>query len=163
MPYVDKEKEKEYRKKYRQEHKDDLKKYNLKHRERLNKYKIEWRKQNTEKAKCSQSRYYRTDKGRFNAAQNAAKKRNKSFTISLEEYSNIISKPCYYCNNKLGDQSTTGSGLDRMNNLIGYELENIISCCWTCNKIKNDSLTCEETKAAVEAVLKIRSFPINEV
>jgi hypothetical protein len=163
MPYVDKEKEKKYRKKYREDHKEQLRQYNLEHREHLNRYRREWRANNSERNKTSQKRYYTTVKGRFMAAKYAANKRGKIFTISLAEYQKIILNPCYYCNNQLGDQSITGSGLDRINNLIGYELGNIISCCWTCNKIKNDTLTCEEAKAAVDAVLKLRSLTVNKI
>lgn len=157
MPYKDKNKEREYRKKYREQHKEEQKKYAKENREELNEYRKEWRKKNPERNKLSQSKYYRTDRGRFIAAKHAAKEREKTFTISFEEYQKIISEPCYYCDGKFGKQITTGSGLDRLNNSIGYEINNIRSCCWTCNKIKNDSLTTEETMVAVRAVLEYRS------
>lgn len=164
MPYKDKEREREYRKNYREKHKDELKKYAQENKEYLNSYRKEWRQNNPDKSKASQGKYYRTDKGRFNAAQNAAQKRGKSFNISFERYRQIISEPCYFCNNELGDKSTTGSGLDRIDNAIGYESNNVKSCCWTCNKIKNDTLTSQETKVAVDAILKFReSLSINEV
>jgi len=50
----------------------------------------------------------------------------------------IANTPCVYCNNLLDNNSLFGSGLDRIDNLKGYENENVVSCCKTCNMIKGE-------------------------
>lgn len=76
-------------------------------------------------------RYNQTTKGRFRFVQNNATKRKKDFTLSIEEYTNIVSRPCAYC----GDVGKVG--VDRIDNSIGYTKENSTSCCKMCNYMKN--------------------------
>lgn len=47
-------------------------------------------------------------------------------------------------------------GLDRLDNSKGYEITNIVSCCTTCNYLRGDLLSPEETIVAVQAILKFR-------
>jgi len=96
---------------------------------------------------------------RYKRGLATAKKRNKTFTISLEEYLTLCDKPCFYCKNKLGEQVKICLGLDRLDNSVGYELHNVVPCCEICNKLRGDYLTPEETSAAVEAILFIRGRP----
>ena len=63
--------------------------------------------------------------------------------------------PCHYCNYQLGQQSNS-SGLDRLDSSKGYIKDNVVSCCYKCNRIKNNFLTEEETLAAVKAILNFR-------
>jgi hypothetical protein len=66
-------------------------------------------------------------------------------------------RPCHYCNDELGStRENCGVGLDRLDNLIGYELDNVVSCCGPCNVIRSDKLTPEETKIAIQAVVAFR-------
>ena len=41
-------------------------------------------------------------------------------------------KNCTYCGDNI-----PGIGLDRINNTIGYTIDNIASCCTTCNMMKH--------------------------
>lgn len=101
----------------------------------------------------------RSPKRRFTESKNKAiKKRNISWTLTLEEYSSLITKPCYYCDNKLGAPVKRSVGLDRLNSKGSYELSNVVSCCYICNCIKNEFLTPNETKAAVTAILLLRTL-----
>jgi len=77
-------------------------------------------------------------------------------SITFENYIKIANTPCVYCNNLLDNNSLFGSGLDRIDNLKGYENENVVSCCKTCNMIKGEVFTMEETKIMVNAVLLLR-------
>jgi hypothetical protein len=56
------------------------------------------------------------------------------FQINFETFSELVSKPCYYCK-YIKDNET--NGIDRMNNDIGYIKENCVSCCWKCNRMKH--------------------------
>lgn len=83
-----------------------------------------------------------------------AKDRGLSWTITKEEHASLLLKPCEYCGKEL---NPTGSGLDRMNNTIGYEIYNVVPCCRECNRVKSDVLTHEEMKAAMKVILKLRA------
>ena len=87
----------------------------------------------------------------FNAYYNqykiAAKKRNYIFNLNKENFKEITSKNCHYCD--LPPQPITqrsqrhygqyiGNGIDRKDNTIGYELGNCVPCCIMCNKMKRD-------------------------
>lgn len=78
------------------------------------------------------------------------------FLLTFEEYCVEIQKPCYYCNNKLGTPSEVGVGLDQIIPGQGYVSGNVYSCCYTCNRIKWDDFSIEETKVAVQAVISFR-------
>ena len=54
------------------------------------------------------------------------------FDLTFNQFMNFWQKDCFYCGNKIET-----IGLDRIDNKIGYIKENIISCCWICNKMKN--------------------------
>lgn len=80
-----------------------------------------------------------------------SKKRGYEWNLTLEQFSEITSKNCLYCN-RPPSQETTGShyngvyvynGIDRINNSLGYIIENAVPCCWICNKAKG-SLTFDE-------------------
>lgn len=83
-----------------------------------------------------------------------AKDRGLSWIITKEEHAALLLKPCDYCGKEL---NPTGSGLDRMNNTIGYEIYNVVPCCRECNRVKSDVLTHEEMKAAMKVILKLRA------
>jgi hypothetical protein len=100
---------------------------------------------------------------RFNAGKRTAKRREHEWTLTSEEYRTIISKPCYYCEFQLGTPSKVSPGLDRLDSKRGYTRDNVVACCWTCNCIKNDFLTVEETKFAVQAILRYRATMISTI
>lgn len=117
---------------------------------------IQWAKDNPEQFKERQKRHRQTLKGRFGRAKSAAKKRGKDFSISLEEFSTLFEFPCYYCSNILAPKTKTLAGLDRIDNAEGYCYTNVVPCCSTCNRIRGDELTQEETLAAIRAILAVR-------
>ena len=59
----------------------------------------------------------------------SVKERGYHVEISEEEWLSYHSLPCIYC----GDPST---GLERIDNKIGYVAENIEACCKTCNYMR---------------------------
>lgn len=110
---------------------------------------------NKDKAKEYGYRYRRTDLGRFKKVFSAAKRAKILFSLNYEQYLEIISKSCYYCNGYF-PRVVAGSGLDRIQPENGYCYENCLSCCDVCNTLKNSEFTVEETKAAIKAILKLR-------
>lgn len=72
-------------------------------------------------------------------------KRNKiDFNLTEDEFNKIISKNCYYCDKKpsniMKKKSLYGgyvyNGIDRVNNNLGYTLENTVTSCKNCNLAK---------------------------
>lgn len=61
-----------------------------------------------------------------------AEKRGVQFSLSVDDFKNLFhNQPCFYCGcdfNKIG--------VDRIDNDLGYEQENVVSCCPTCNIMK---------------------------
>lgn len=74
----------------------------------------------------------------------AAKKRNLPFNINREDFIRLTSQNCFYCNvppkqimkKRICNGPYIYNGLDRKNNDIGYEINNILPCCKVCNYAK---------------------------
>lgn len=107
------------------------------------------------KGRDASRKYQRTWKGRYRNCKAAAIARNYEFSLTFEQYFQTASKPCYYCSGVF-DSTFSGSHLDRVINNVGYTVQNIVSCCKTCNLIKNDSLSKEEAYAAIQAAAQVR-------
>lgn len=71
----------------------------------------------------------------YTVYKNKAKSRNIHFELSKEEFANITKTCCYLC-------GTTNEGkkigIDRIDNNVGYILDNCKSCCKYCNYMKKD-------------------------
>jgi hypothetical protein len=107
-----------------------------------------------ESTRQADKRYRRTFRGRYLAAQNAAKRRSLPFVLSPEEYAYLISLPCFYCQAPTG---STGSGLDRILNTGGYEVENVLPCCGPCNRVRSDEFSVEENYVMQRARLTYKN------
>lgn len=74
---------------------------------------------------------------------NSAKKRNYSFNIPYDEFEKIVTDDCFYCGSKpklskeLYGDNIIYNGIDRVNNEVGYEKDNIVTCCIICNRAKH--------------------------
>lgn len=69
----------------------------------------------------------------------SAKDRGYSFEINDEQFRYMIFDNCYYCGKKpvpTKVSPTPINGIDRINNEEGYVLNNIVSCCNLCNRMK---------------------------
>ena len=96
-------------------------------KERQALYMKEWRKRNKDKMLGYRKRpevryeyYYKR----------ASSRRGYSFELTFDDYKTIIEKPCYLCG------TINAVGIDRMDNSIGYTLENSRPCCEMCNRMK---------------------------
>lgn len=70
-----------------------------------------------------------------------------SFNLSKDEFKPITKMDCHYCGasptgSMVRSKSTNGSyihnGVDRIDNQLGYELNNVVPCCKLCNYAKRD-------------------------
>ena len=82
------------------------------------------------------------------------KRRDTEVKITFEEFLDLIKKPeCHYCGVPLqykehskvwNKNNSRAHQLDRKNNDIGYEKNNLVPCCWECNRLKSNRFTYEE-------------------
>ena len=72
-----------------------------------------------------------------------AKKRKISYELSYDEFVSIINEPCAYCGDanenilkKAKYEDFPYTGIDRVDNSLGYVKENTVPCCEFCNRAK---------------------------
>ena len=65
-----------------------------------------------------------------------AEKKNLEFAITNDDYKTITNQDCYLCGKKSTETNT--NGVDRVDNNIGYTIENSKACCKECNHMKNN-------------------------
>ncbi len=75
------------------------------------------------------SGYFSTPRGKVAQIKKSAR---HAWTLDRDWVAALIQKPCIYCGAK-GDPFV---GLDRMDTALPYEEENVVPCCWPCNKMK---------------------------
>lgn len=104
-----------------------------------------------------------TPAGRYGRLREDCQKRNIQLMINEIEHERLISQPCFYCKNKLGEPAKYGVGLDRLDNQIGYTLTNVVPCCNFCNIIKGFLLTSDEMKKIALLLITEREglLPVN--
>jgi hypothetical protein len=76
--------------------------------------------------------------------KNNARRKDMVFELSPEEFRMLTSGSCYYCgrqpesiyNHFTYNGPYVYNGVDRIMNGKGYTVENCVSCCWQCNRIK---------------------------
>ena len=115
-----------------------------------------WHMANKDRVRGHQNKNTRTVMTRFRTAKRQSLDRDRRWDLTIDQYRLLIIPPCYYCKGFF-KKVETGSGLDRIDNKIGYTKENVVSCCTTCNKIKNDFLSFEETIQVIDFIVKLRS------
>lgn len=92
---------------------------------------------------------------RWRVFNEQAKKRNIAVSISFDEYSKIVRTACSYC----GEFTYEGySGVDRVQNVGSYEIDNVVVCCKTCNFMKGPS-SGKEFLGKVEQIAKLQQAP----
>ena len=78
--------------------------------------------------------------------------KQKPFELTLEQYTKLIHSDCFYCGNKptsdniwnksgkrkCDDELIYINGVDRINSSKDYTVDNCVSCCPICNKMKMD-------------------------
>jgi hypothetical protein len=88
----------------------------------------------------------------FNAFKLGSASRGLKVDIDFQDFLNFTKIPdCHYCGDLLEwkphkDPGTTSFRyfLDRKDSNIGYELDNLVTCCTLCNLTKSDKFTYEE-------------------
>lgn len=80
----------------------------------------------------------------YNRVKGNAKTRKIKWELTIDEFKSIAQNQCFYCNSfppkspGFRDRSPFYHGLDRINNNLGYNITNSVSCCAICNYAKHD-------------------------
>ena len=87
---------------------------------------------------------------KYKEYKDGASKRELAFDLTLNEFLDIIEKPCVYCGKEpdvySGDVTYMNrtqepwkrNGIDRVDSSKGYIQDNCVPCCQRCNYAKND-------------------------
>lgn len=84
---------------------------------------------------CNNFETYDSLSCNYNRYKNSAIDRCLIFELAKNNFYNITENDCYCCGKKNTDFHQ--NGLDRLDSNIGYNLENVKSCCSSCNYMKN--------------------------
>lgn len=94
----------------------------------------------------------------YTHAGHKSRKRGKEWKLSFEDYMEIIQMQCHYCDAEPGNSVDKAmdlgrldprrrdykyQGIDRIDSSKGYTRDNVLPCCWMCNKMKGTSTTGE--------------------
>lgn len=94
-----------------------------------------WRENNPEKYKETVEKVKNSVNHQFTTYKRTAFYKNLDFGLNLEQFENIVTKPCYYCG-----EFTKGcciNGIDRKESSGCYDIDNTDPCCNICNMMKN--------------------------
>jgi len=135
---ANKESLKEYKKAYNEANKESIKEYSKAYyeanKESLKEYSKAYNEANKESLKEYSKAHNRTPKGKYTKIKRGAKVREINFALPFQIYeSKLWGEPCHYCG---VDIEVTG--LDRKDSSKGYTPDNVVPCCWDCNRIKKD-------------------------
>lgn len=79
------------------------------------------------------------------AYKSNARRDNRPFTLTLDEFYFLITSPCHWCgcqpsptSLRNGDLFILANGIDRIDNTESYVIENCVPCCSSCNRAKSD-------------------------
>lgn len=95
----------------------------------------DWRLNNPEKMKLINEQKKANLDCRLKTYKTSAKTKNYDWILTDEYAKNLFTKPCHYC--REFDEYEM-CGIDRINSNLGYEENNVVSCCSVCNYMKNN-------------------------
>ncbi len=120
MPYKDKKRQREYKARWnREKYRSDTQ-----HREKAKAYARAYN------ASIDRSK---STIGRWRTYAGNAKRRGLVWEIYFQHFAKLLSMPCKYCG------TVNNVGVDRVDNAIGYTIDNSVSCCSLCNYMKSDT------------------------
>lgn len=97
----------------------------------------------------------------FSRYRSNAKGKQRTFTLTEEEFAELVTSDCHYCGtkpsqktirkSKFGNTEFLYNGLDRIDSSLGYSNTNAIPCCGQCNRAKSN-MSYLDFKAWIEQV-----------
>lgn len=99
--------------------------------------------------------------GAYRTYVSQAARKGRAWNLSREQVMKLFESPCVYCSAlppvtlRWGGANVGRNGIDRIDSTRGYEPDNVVACCWTCNTAKNDQ-TLEEWNAWIDRLTQTR-------
>lgn len=97
----------------------------------------------------------RTVQSRLNSIRRDAVRRGIEFHLTYSEVESLIQGNCFWCGCRpwkyYAKNTCPTNGIDRVNSDLEYTLDNCVSCCMNCNKLKG-SLQAKDFLNFVQAV-----------
>lgn len=123
-------------------------------------YQKDYRKSHKEQGAIARYKNENTLKRRFGKYEYSAKRKNRIFNLTMEQFNAITSNVCFYCG--LFTKNKNFTGIDRIDSNIGYLIENCVPCCSDCNEMKNDR-TIEEFLNHIKDINKFQELSMDLV
>lgn len=101
--------------------------------------------------------YATAKRGLYNKYKRDAKRRKFDWKLPYILFFSIIMQPCHYCGIEHSLRVSTNegelnyNGIDRVDNKLGYLIDNTVPCCAKCNRMKG-TLTKSEFLSLVLAI-----------
>lgn len=78
------------------------------------------------------------EKSLFKRYRRSANDRGYEFKLTIPHFKSLIKSRCFYCGSKPYQKqgNILYMGIDRVDNNIGYQVNNVTSCCKICNRAK---------------------------
>lgn len=144
---------------------EEAKEYYQLHKEDFRRRREEWKKRDPDGFRAVQRRglikYMQTPKGIYSILKDNSKKRNKPFTLTVEEFTDWYlnkEKKCFYCKKQTAEWEGRLE-IERVNNDEGYVLDNMELACSDCNGVKGNILSEEEMLLIGDLVMRKRWQP----
>lgn len=123
------------------------------------KYMREWKAkrkaEDPEYAEMEDTRYRWNPKTRYNSYKRNAKERGLAWDLTTEDCEALFIENCHYCG-RSPEETASLMGIDRRDNIHGYNPGNAIPCCWLCNRGKKDD-TYEVFSAYLDRLASFRN------
>ena len=84
----------------------------------------------------------------FNITNRQAKYKSREFNLSFDDFKIIVTSVCNYCGSDGDIKSRTNyknrkfsrkfCGIDRIDSSKGYTIDNVVPCCFLCNRMKSN-------------------------
>ena len=115
-----------------------------KYREKKINYLRIYRKENANILSIKQKAKYQKNREQIRTRRNTSinykftyykmnsKKRGYNFSLSFEQFKELIEGNCVYCGNG------NNNGIDRIDSSKGYVEGNVVTCCFNCNRAKSN-------------------------
>jgi hypothetical protein len=105
---------------------------------------------------------YRTSAwDQYRVSRNRARQRGLKWDLDFTTWEFLRSQPCDYCGLPI---ETKAGSLDRLDNAVGYELGNVVPCCFICNSMRNNIWTPVEMRVlgvVIGSLIRLRADPVN--
>lgn len=86
----------------------------------------------TQQKNKQKNQYHKSPKAKYARYKLGALNRGLTFELTYEEFITHWDSNCVYCKDPIETV-----GLDRVDNTLGYTVDNIVDCCSTCNYMKH--------------------------